>query len=214
MAIARQVDKLIQAVEQANSAGELLKAVEVLAEARQEEAIPTLVRVLGYNNPGAAVAAVEGLIALGDLAVFYLLENLDGYNYGARAWAVRVFAGVGNPRALHLLIEAATTDFSLSVRRAASKGLGFINWSKLSVTEATEGQKKVIQTLLLVCQDTEWVVRYAAIVALQNLTITLNLKDLQLEEILQQLQQTIVNDKELGVSARAKFALHSINLLE
>lgn len=208
MTITQSVDSLIQAVEQADSADNLLKAVEVLAASKQKEAIPALVKVLAYNNPGAAVAAVEGLTALGEPSVSYLLEHLDRYNYGARAWAARVFAGVGEPRTLELLIETATKDFSLSVRRAAAKGLGFINWSKVSESEAIEGQKKTIQALFSALQDTEWVVRYAAIVALQNIITTLDLEDSQLQEIREQLKKMSVTDKAIAVSARAKLALN------
>ena len=88
-----EVTQLIEAVNQADSADLLLETVENLADARNEAAIPTLVEVLGFNNPGAAVAAVDGLIAIGEPVVPYLLENLDGYNYGARAWATRCVCG-------------------------------------------------------------------------------------------------------------------------
>ena len=43
--------------------------------------------------PGAALAAVDGLIAIGPEAVPPLLGTLDARNYGARAWAVRALAG-------------------------------------------------------------------------------------------------------------------------
>ena len=100
--------QLIQAVEDADSADGLLSAVEALADACDPEAIPTLIAVLGYNNPGAAVAAVDGLIALGETAIPSLLELIDTYNYGARAWAVRACAGIGDPRTLDLLLTSAS----------------------------------------------------------------------------------------------------------
>ena len=167
------VRQLIEAVNQADSADLLLKTVEDLADAKDRAAIPTLVEVLGFNNPGAAVAAVDGLIQIGEPVVPYLLNNLDGYNYGARAWATRVFAGIGDPSALDLLLKAAVSDFSQSVRRAAAKGLGNVIWSKLSTDEAITAQQKVLQTLLLATQDGEWVVRYAAVVGLESLADTL-----------------------------------------
>jgi phycocyanobilin lyase beta subunit len=114
---------LIEAVNNATSAITLLKAVQALAAQQDPEAITTLIAVLGYNNPGAAVAAVEGLIALGQVVIAPLLEQVDDYNYGARAWAVRVFAGIGDPKALDLLMTSALEDFSPSVRRAATKGI-------------------------------------------------------------------------------------------
>jgi phycocyanobilin lyase beta subunit len=187
----------------------LCQTVAALAQARHEAAIPTLIAVLGYNNPGASVCAVAGLIAIGESVVPYLLENLDGYNYGARAWAIRVFAGIGDPRALDLLLEAAESDFALSVRRAAAKGLGTIYWEKVSVEDRQSQQKTVFEILVKVTGDSEWVVRYAAIVALQSLAQQETRFRVAIGDRLEQLLQT---DEELAVRARAKKA-HS-ELLE
>ena len=51
-------------------------------------------------------------------------DNLDGYNYGARAWAVRALAGIGDVRGLEVLEDALAQDIGPSVRRAAARGLG------------------------------------------------------------------------------------------
>lgn len=64
-----QLSSLIQAVEDADSSSLLLEAVQNLAAARLEGAIPVLIVALSYNNPGAAVSAVDGLIQLGEPAV-------------------------------------------------------------------------------------------------------------------------------------------------
>lgn len=207
-----QVQQLIDAVNQADSADSLLNAVENLADARSLEAIPTLVEVLGYNNPGAAVAAVEGLIALGEPVVPYLIENVDEYNYGARAWATRVFASVGDPSTLDLLLKAAVEDFSQSVRRAAARGLGIIRWSKLPSEQILPTQQKVFQTLLIVAQDGEWIVRYAAVVGLQALAQSL-IKQGELDLIAQieaKFGEFIANEPEAVVRARAQLARQEI----
>lgn len=167
--ITPEIEQLIQAVETADSAAKLVGAVRALAATRSPLAVPQLTTVLRYNNPGAAVAAVDGLIQIGDAAMTHLLANMDGYNYGARAWATRACAGIGDPRALALLQEAALTDFALSVRRAAAKGLGFLRWQSLPPEEQEIVQKSVYDTLLQVCEDPEWVVRYGAIAGLENL---------------------------------------------
>ncbi len=201
-------DKLIEAVNQADSADALLEAVENLAEVRSEAAIPTLIEVLGYNNPGAAVAAVEGLIEIGEPVVPYLMDNLDDYNYGARAWATRVFAGIGDPLALDLLLDAAISDFSQSVRRAAAKGLGTIIWSKLPPEKILSAQQKVVQTLLLACEDGEWVVRYAAVVGLQTLAKTLAVTQAELlPQITEKFQEIMQRDSEMAIRARVKYGL-------
>ncbi len=204
------VQELIKAVNQADSADLLLKTVEDLAEASDQAAIPTLVEVLGFNNPGAAVAAVDGLIKIGEPVVPYLLENLDSYNYGARAWATRVFAGIGDPAALDLLLKATVSDFSQSVRRAAAKGLGSIIWSKLPVDEVVSAQQKVLKTLLLATEDGEWVVRYAAIVGLEALGNTLvDTQPQLLSEITTRFQELIDNEPEAVIQARIKYAMNN-----
>ena len=202
------VQQLIEAVNQADSADLLLKTVEDLAEVVDHAAIPTLVEVLGFNNPGAAVAAVDGLIEIGESVVPYLLENLDDYNYGARAWATRVFAGIGDPAALDLLLEAAVADFSQSVRRAAAKGLGSILWFKLPPEEVIAAQQKVLQTLLLATEDGEWVVRYAAIVGLEALSKTLaKIQPELLISINTRFGELIDNEPERAVRARIEYAM-------
>lgn len=202
------VQQLIEAVDRADSADLLLKTVEDLAETADSTAIPTLVKVLGFNNPGAAVAAVDGLIEIGEPVVPYLLQNLDDYNYGARAWATRVFAGIGDPAALDLLLEAAVSDFSQSVRRAAAKGLGNIIWSKLPPAEVVSAQQAVLNTLFLATEDGEWVVRYAAIVGLEALAATLAKTQPELQsKIFTKFRELINSEPEAVIQARIKYAL-------
>lgn len=206
---------LIDAVNKADSADLLLETVEDLAEAKDEAAIPTLVEVLGFNNPGAAVAAVDGLIQIGEPVVPYLLGNLDDYNYGARAWATRVFAGIGDPDALDLLLKAAVTDFSQSVRRSAAKGLGSIKWSKLPSSKIIPVQQQVLKTLLLATEDGEWVVRYAAIVGLEALAKTLAKSQPELLlEIVARFQELIDSEPEASIRARIIYALQKTSLAE
>jgi CheY-like chemotaxis protein len=73
------IDVLIQAVDRADSSIKLLEAVEKLADVQSEKGIPTLIAALGYNNPGAAVAAVDGLIRIGEPAVKGLFNQLKQY---------------------------------------------------------------------------------------------------------------------------------------
>ncbi|MDJ0508385.1 MAG: HEAT repeat domain-containing protein [Crocosphaera sp.] len=209
------ISPLLEKVETADSAESLLEAVETLANADDEASIPTLIKVLGYNNPGASVAAVEGLINLGDPAVPYLLEQIDGYNYGARAWATRALAGIGHPHALDLLIEAASGDFSLSVRRAAARGLGEIHWLKLCDEPIEKAQTRALTTLLEVLKDPEWVVRYAAIVGLEKLALSWGeAQAIALTDIEKVLKDLIKTESELAVALRAKWALRNLSFDE
>jgi len=206
-------DKL-QAVEDADSSQAMINAVEALAELKEEGAINMLIRVLGYNNPGAAVAAVDGLIKIGTPAATAVLTQIDGYNYGARAWALRVLAGIGDPRGLDLVLETAKEDFSLSVRRAAARGLGAMQWEKLSAAEQRSGQAKALSVLIgVVKDDPEWVVRYAAIVGLQGIAeaaAEIGAGALR-ESVDITLSDRVSQDETPAVRARAQYALEKLS---
>lgn len=205
------VQTLIQAVEAADSAAGLVQAVRALAMAKEAAAIPTLIAVLGFNNPGAAVAAVDGLVQLGAIAVPALLEQLDGYNYGARAWAIRALALIGDPRALTVLVETARGDFALSVRRAAAKGLGNIQWQAIVPEEAEPAQAAAQAALLVALQDPEWVVRYAAVVGLSGLVAAQVLGEEAVQTCLTALTQCSHQDEETVVRARASWAIAQLS---
>ncbi len=198
---------LIAAVDRADSAPALIGAVRALSAARSEAAIAKLIEVLGYNNPGAAVAAVDGLVQLGPVAVPDILANLDGYDYGARAWASRALAKIGDPRALENLLAAAQGDFALSVRRSAAQGLGHLDWTQLAEGDRAAAQARVWSVLQQAVQDDEWVVRYAAVAGLQGLALAApNLA----AEIQTGLQQVTAADEELAVRGRAQWALEQL----
>jgi len=205
---------LIRAVEVADSSTLLLEAVQNLANARLEGAIPTLIAALGYNNPGAAVAAVDGLIQIGEPAVNGLLEQLDGYNYTARAWAIRALAGIGDPRGLVTLLGAATADFALSVRRAAARGLGTMKWQWFPADLLEIAQEEALDALLFVAQqDDEWIVRYSAVVGLQSLAIAISEQNLDWRsQIHAQFEQMTSNDDSWAVRARACWAQQQLQL--
>ncbi|MCL1464443.1 HEAT repeat domain-containing protein [Argonema galeatum] len=195
-------NNLIQAVEQADTPGTLIAAVRALADARLEAGIPTLIAALGYNNPGAALLAVEGLVQIGVSAVEPLLEKLDGYNYGARAYAIRALAAIADPLALEVLNTAALNDFAPSVRRAAAKGLGNLHWHKLSPEQIQSAQEKAFDTLRQVSQDSDWSIRYAAIVGLQLLAKEPSVKP----HIQTHLQQMLAAESDRAVRARVQLA--------
>ncbi|MFH7028692.1 MAG: HEAT repeat domain-containing protein [Heteroscytonema crispum UTEX LB 1556] len=194
--------ELISAVADADSDARLVAAVQQLAAAKDEAAIPTLIAVFGYNNPTAAVIAVAGLTQLGEVAVPQLLEQIDDYNYGARAYSIRALSAIADPRALDVLIDAAATDFAPSVRRAAAKGLGTLRWHQLEVQQLATAQTKALQTLLFISQDSDWSIRYAAVVGLQGLA--------QIPELQQQIQskfeEMLATDAQNAVRARVQLA--------
>jgi phycocyanobilin lyase subunit beta len=205
--------QLIRAVEEADSSIKLLEAVQNLAAVGLEETVPTLVAALGYNNPGAAVAAVDGLIQIGEPAVQPLLELIDNFNYGARAWAVRALAGIGDPRGVDTLLDAAKNDFALSVRRAAARGLGTVRWHELTQEAAQTSQQQALEVLMQVCQDSEWVVRYAAVTGLEALAIAVNSRQNSLiHSVIEQLEQMANLDGEVAIRARAWMALHQLQV--
>jgi phycocyanobilin lyase beta subunit len=165
---------LVEAVQRADSALGLLQATQALAAAAHPGGAACLVEVLGFNNPGAAVAAVDGLIAIGEPAVDTILTNIDGYNYGARAWAVRALAGIGDVRGLEVLEDALGNDIGPSVRRAAARGLGQLNFEALAPVQRRATAERCLQALVEGCRDGEWVVRYSVVVGLESLSPALH----------------------------------------
>lgn len=202
------IQSLLDAIDQADSPDRLVSAVQALAAAQQAAAIPTLIRVLGFNNPGAAAIAVRGLVQMGSVAVQPLLDLVDDYNYGARAWTIRALVGIGDPSALDVLLAAAEADFAPSVRRAATKGIGFLRWNLLPPGEAAAVQERVMSSLIKISGDSDWSLRYAAIAAMEALA-TASSSDLSLI-IQQQLQQLAQQDDDLAVRARSQKALHQL----
>jgi phycocyanobilin lyase beta subunit len=195
---------LLHNIEIADNATRLADAVKALAEAAIPETAPDLIRALNYNNPGAAVAAVDGLITIGEPAVMPLLELLDNYNYGARAWALRALSGIGDPRSLALLLDTAANDFALSVRRAAAKGLGAIRWEQMESGQVAAAQSQCVDVLLDLCADPEWVVRYSAIAGLEALAVT---APKHRDRVRERLQMVEGADETIGVQMRAALAL-------
>ena len=194
--------ELIQAVEQASEPAQLVAAVEALVAVKDKSAISTLIAVLGYNNPTAATSAVTGLIELGTDSVQPLMEQLDQYNYGARAYSIRALAAIADPRVLELFIQSAATDFAPSVRRSAAKGLGTLQWDQLNPEQVYPACQQAMQTLLSITSDDDWSIRYAAIVGLQALAkipqLTVQIKshfDLQIQ-----------TESDAGVRSRINWA--------
>nr|WP_228035756.1 HEAT repeat domain-containing protein [Oculatella sp. LEGE 06141] len=205
---------MIQSVEQADSPSRLIAAVRALADACLEAGIPTLISVLGYNNPEAAVIAVDGLIQLGKVAVPALLEQLDDYNYGARAYSFRALAAIADPRAIDVLLNAAEADFAPSVRRAAAKGLGNLDWSQLPADQRRAAQDRALKALLHISTDADWAIRYAAVVGLQGLAefalgqspAALSLPTDWMSPIGDRFEQMAKADADLAVRARVAVA--------
>lgn len=197
------MDELIRAITTAETPSQLVAAVKNLATTKNPSAIPNLIAVFGYNNPEAAMVAVAALTELGEIAVPQLLDQIDDYNYGARAYSIRTLAAIADPRALDILISTTIADFAPSVRRAAARGLGKIHWHQLDPTEAETAINRALETLMFICQDTDWSIRYAAIVGLQALAQ----EDLVRLPILAQFQLMLTNDTEKAVRARVQLAL-------
>ncbi|MBM5816906.1 MAG: HEAT repeat domain-containing protein [Cyanobacteria bacterium K_Offshore_surface_m2_239] len=215
---------LIDAVERADSASQLLQATRTLAQTlsdlRQDspaepppvDALACLVRILGFNNPGAAVAAVEGLIACGPDAVAVLLGGLDDRNYGAKAWAVRALAGIGDVRGLAILEQALADDVGPSVRRAAAIGMGTLRVSHLAPEHRQTVRQRSLSALQGASKDSEWVVRYAVAAALEKLCMELQARERICDEALSTLNilADIEREDVPVVRLRARLALNRL----
>ena len=102
-------------------------------------------------------------------AVPAVLANLDDYNYGARAWSVRVLAAVGDLRGLETLERALAQDIGPSVRRAAARGMGALQLHGEETARRQQLGERVLPQLQAACRDGEWIVRYAVAVGLEGM---------------------------------------------
>ena len=137
-----------------------------------------------------------------------MLEQLDHNNYTTRSWAIRALAGIGDPRGLVTLLGAATADFSMSVRRAAARGLGSMKWYRFPSHLLEIAQAEALESLLFVSQqDEEWVVRYAAVVGLESLALALRPQNPSGHGAIEtQFAQMSVRETSLTVQARVRQA--------
>ncbi len=152
-------------LDRATSTPELVRATKKICALMDPNAAPTLIKVLGYNNPAVAATATQGLIKLGRNIVPTLLNSLDTGNYGARAWIVKVLAALRDPRGLDLLEHALIADIAPSVRRSAVRGLADLD---LDESTALKELARCCNGLLQACEDDEWIVRYAAVYGLER----------------------------------------------
>ena len=201
------LEKTIANLQKAKTTPELIRETKKLCTFNTIGAIPTLIEVLGYNNPAVASVATAGLIQLGSKAVPLLLVSLDEKNYGSRAWVVKALASIRDPRSLDLLEHALVSDIAPSVRRSAARGLAELN---LVYPEEREKIKRCLSALLTAIKDDEWVVRYSAIFGIESHLIKFH-SDNKSECILKLKQLTSHVEPVKVIRLRATLALQRVN---
>lgn len=209
--ISPELREALAAVDAATTSIELMSATADLVRCHELGAVPKLLEVIGYNNPALAGLAVGGLVALGPAASPLILEKLDPNNYGARAWAVRALADIGDACALEMLIQTLGQDIGPSVRRAAAKGLGKLQLSA-ELSRAKTQEDQCIRALVLAQHDREWAVRYAVIVSLERRLLDPACPQSPRATGRQALQNLADDDQEdvKVVRLRAELALHRL----
>lgn len=100
---------------------------------------------------------------------------------------------------MDVLVPAAATDFAPSVRRAAAKGLGRLDWRKLGEEERSHSQALALQTLLAILDDSDWSIRYAAVVGLEALA--------QSPDLRAQIQAHLGQIEDADVAVRSRLLL-------
>lgn len=224
---ANQVQAQIHAVEQAQSPEALMVAVQNLATSQSVSAIPALIAVFGYNNPAASAIALRAVIGWQEAAVAPLINQLDEYNYGARAYSMRALATIASGQSLEVLIKAATTDFAPSVRRAAAKGLGNLRWETLPSADPNhvpsddpnadpnsnqyEVQRRVFTALSSLCSDGDWSIRYAGVAGLQALATRVKELGQTVVDFLNQYQH---QESDRSVRARIQLGIKEVKKVE
>ena len=198
----------ILALDRATTTSELVAATQTICGLRDLDAAPSLIKVLGFNNPAVGAVATQGLIALGRDVVPILLVNLDVGNYGARAWVIRAIATLRDPRGLDLLEHALKADIAPSVRRSATRGLAEM---ELKGPRFAKDFSRCCEALFKAAADDEWIVRYAAAFGLEQ-RFCQNSTDTGLRrQAIAYLEQLSSNSEAVKVvKQRAKLALQRL----
>ena len=179
------LQQAIRNLDQATTTPELIQATQAICALQDPDAATTLIKVLGFNNPGVASVATQGLIALGREIIPTLLVSLDARNYGARAWVVRVISALRDPRGIDVLEHALNADIAPSVPRSATRGLAELDLNQSSFDRDLE---RCFQCLFQAAKDDEWVVRYAAAFGLEQRLNTPSITSAQTTQALAHLQ--------------------------
>jgi phycocyanobilin lyase beta subunit len=129
---------------------------------------------------------------------------------------MRALSQIGDPRAIEVLLEAMM-DFSLSVRRAAAKGVGSLCWQDVPIADLDGLRSRIVTALAQTAKDDEWVVRYASVVGLQGVAQSLSefpsSQAIELRDrIVSELDGRCCDDREAAVRVRAAFALTQIKI--
>ncbi len=192
------VAQLAAELEQATSAEELLRVVRALGSLGHVEGIPLLIRAFGFNRPAVGEAALEEVLRFGEAAVGPLLANIDGFDYGARAYSVRALARIGHGDAYPFLAEAIVADFAPSVRRAAARGLG-----QVAARRPLSDQERALHLLRQCLGDADWGVRYAAVGSLTDLA---RLGEASLRSAVEAALQMALQDADPLIPLRARLS--------
>ena len=203
------LNSAIHELDRATTTPELVRATQTLCGLKDLEAAPTLIKVLGFNNPAVGAVATQGLIDLGRDVVPMLLANMDDGNYGARAWVIRAIATLRDPRGLDLLEHALNADIAPSVRRSATRGLAEI---ELKGPNVSKNFSRCCEALFKAATDDEWAVRYAAAFGIE-LRFHHDCSNYEFKtKALVQLKQMASNSEAVKVvQRRAQVALQRLN---
>jgi phycocyanobilin lyase alpha subunit len=158
----------------------------------EEEAIASLIEKFSYNHPAISSIAVESLVKRGTETVEPLVSAfLKCKDHGIQGFIIQALAGIGDIRALDLLIEVVGIEVANhcqgSVRRMAARGLGKIG----STTKDISAINSCIEKLNWALSNVEdWALRYAAIVSLQEIA-TSETKAILEQQLQQQTDQIV-----------------------
>eukprot|EP00871_Galdieria_phlegrea_P002149 jgi/Galph1/2935/GphlegSOOS_G1598.1 len=187
----------------AQSPAELVEATRFIASYGDARLIPVLVDVLGFNNPVAAKVALDAIVSYGSSSMPYLLKATAAFNYSVNAYALKALARLGDVSVLEICLQCAYHGTVPNVRRAAVRSLGSLKYSDIE-------RRSVVENLASFLCDSEWSVRYAAVVSMEKLSNSMENQD-PIKDLLQsKLKETSVSDKDPVVRSRALLAVHRL----
>ncbi|GJQ14240.1 hypothetical protein GpartN1_g6031.t1 [Galdieria partita] len=182
---------------------ELIETTRRLADYPDNRILPVLVDILGFNNPVAAKIAVKAIVDFGVISKGFLVKATGAFNYAVNAYALKALGLLGCPDTLEVCLHHASQGTVPNVRRAAIIAIGRLRHVETELPG-------VVESLSAFLDQTDWSIRYAAIVSTESLLMQHSMQ--RNNRIVMKLKEMASSDHDFLVRCRAELALRRVEL--
>ncbi|EME26156.1 Phycocyanobilin lyase subunit beta [Galdieria sulphuraria] len=182
---------------------ELIETTKILAGYTDKRIVPVLVDILGFNNPVAARIAMEAVVGFGIESKGFLVKATGAFNYAVNAYALKALGLLGFPDTIEVCLHHASQGTVPNVRRAAIIAIGRLRYRETELLS-------VIESLSAFLYQTDWSVRYAAVVSIESLLRQYSRQRNHRVTTVAKLKEMASSDDDFLVRCRTELALQRV----